>query len=66
MAAAIAQAWKEFESIFVAVGKTTVSRSSYKVRQGNSFANDHVRGQDLYSSEFLQRERKRAFFNAQA
>lgn len=56
MAATIAQVWKEFESIFVAVGKTTVSRSSSKVRQGNSFTNDYVRGQDLYSSEFLQRE----------
>lgn len=39
----------------------TVSRSSYKLRQGNSFANDYVQARDLSSSEFLQRERKCAF-----
>lgn len=50
----------------MAVGKTTVSRSSYKSRQGNSFADFYVRGRDLYSNEFLQRERKCAFFNTQA
>lgn len=64
--ATVAQIGQEFVSTFVAVEKTTVSRSSYKLRKGNIFANDYVQARDLYSSEFLQRERKCDFFNAQA
>lgn len=43
MTATTAQVWKEFVSIFVAVGKTTISRSNYTLR--DIFANDYVGGQ---------------------